>query len=312
VITFLLAISVLGWFAKFAQNEYGETLIAVSYLFVAILINAMAFKALKIWTLRIVYVFSFLIFLPYLLFLLPLQIDFTFQDYFFSIIAITTLLLCIIFPFLLLIFSFFKKIETDAFAFAEYVFLALIALGFFAKYNHLAGAGIYIIVGSSIFILYSFRGFDLLIKGIGSKQFLLSYDALIYLFCGFFSLAFCFKIQHWQGATILGIIGLFFLGFIIIGFIVKNKEVNLMWWQQRTWIRNYLFIAMALSAMVLTLNSTGNLPEGYSNKFPVAYYEMRSKGNSFTKEGIEYSKKAEIYKEAYFNFIDEQNQKENK
>jgi hypothetical protein len=110
VITFLLAISVLGWFAKFAQNEYGETLIAVSYLFVAILINAMAFKALKIWTLRIVYVFSFLIFLPYLLFLLPLQIDFTFQDYFFSIIAITTLLLCIIFPFLLLIFSFFKKI----------------------------------------------------------------------------------------------------------------------------------------------------------------------------------------------------------
>jgi hypothetical protein len=312
IITFLLVISIVGWFAKYAQNEYGETLIAVSYLFVSILLNFLAYKTLKGVFLRTIYALSFFIFLPYILVLFPNALNIEFQDSFYSIIILATFLLCIIFPFSLIIYTFFKKIKTDTFVFAEHIFLALIALGFFAKYNYLAGASIYIIVGSCIFILYFLKGLTLSIKGIVSKQLLINFEGLLFLFCGFFSLSFCFKIQHWPGASILGNIGLFCLALIILLYFLNRNKLNLVWWQQRPWLRNYIFIAMSISSIVLTLNSNGSIPDGYSNKFPNTYYQLRAKANNYTKEGIESANKAEIYKDAYFDFIDQQNRKDKK
>ena len=302
-IVLLLCICILGFFANWAQNDYGMNLVLFCLLGVGILlaISSVIYVGHKKYyreLLALCFLFPFL--LP-LFVSLELQIG---QIMFLSLSSV--LLQTLIIP----IFIFFseknKPLKTDWNSFYPSIFVSLFCLGNCLRMLHLPGASVVLVSSSFILIPYYSFAFRKLKSSFQTKSFADLFLVLLHLFNGTTILAYCFKLLHWPLGSILAnftVITLFLL--IISALLVKIKQQNLQaTWLSLPWVKRLIFVCFTLTSIHYFLRITDITPPLYSNEYPAALQELWGNANNITKEGKVSGKKAAAYYDNYLNFID--------
>lgn len=301
-IVFLLCICILGFFANWAQNDYGMKLVMFSLLFLGILLAC--FSILQIQHQKIIktlFTFCFIF-----LFLLPFLVHLNFQVNIILIIAsIFLLLLTLFLPFALFIFDKKSQEKTNWGSFYPAIFVALFCLGNSLKLLHMPGASVVLVSSSFIIFPYYTFAFRRIIRSFQIRSNTEFFLGILHLFIGTNILAYCFKIQHWPyGNSIAAATILMLLLLVIITIVLAFKKQYLQnAWFTLPWVKRLIFVCFTITSIHYFLRITDITPALYSNEYPAALQDLWSNANNITKEGRENAKKAEIYNDNYLNFI---------
>jgi hypothetical protein len=309
LIILLLCICVLGFFANWAQNEYGLKLVGISLFGISLCFASLAFLFLQHKPgLRILLLF----FYSCLLFT-----TFFNASNLPSFVFIIAALLGIFGPqlFIPLVIALSESKTTNKTPLFEYscaTFLACFCLGNYFKIHQLTGAAI--LVSSSGFIIFPvlYAVVILMRKELMSKSIPASAKIFLLLFIATNILGYIFLTQHWPGAKIMVGISLSQLILLLVSLLLmKLKNINLTeWWASQIWILRLSLICLAITSTHYILRKNKLAPAIYSSEFPKALEALWEKSNSITKEGLENDKKADAYYQNYSNFLNNREAKE--
>ena len=241
--------------------------------------------------------------------------NYPYPEVIFSLLAILAVLCPI-----LLVPLIIKKTErnaerkTNIISYFLQVFLAMFCIANYFKLSHLKGAGPLLVL-SGIIIFPAFMEAILSFKqGIKERKLIFFVQSLMFLIIGFVVLAYIFMLQHWPGGKIFVYISttLLFFAFIIILLGKIKGDILLQWWKSLDGVVKTTFISFAITLSYYYLSRNNIAPKMYSNIYPPTLQEIVSKSNNITQEGKEYSARADVYTNNYFNFLDHRKEVENK
>jgi hypothetical protein len=311
LIIITLCITVLGFFANWAQNDYGMKLIGYCMLICSLLLFTKAFfhiqnsNAIKALYLLAMVCFTFLtVFNSYNL-----------PDIIFVIIAIIALFFPIlIIPICIKIIERSKEDKTPLFDYTFHVFLAMFCLGNYFKIYHFKGAGHLMATSGLIIFPTFFHAIIALKNGFKQKSVNSFIEAFIYLFVALDIVAFVFVTQHWPYGKVLIYISFVFAWLAIFSFLSGKfkKEIFLNRWKDLTWISKTAYFCFIIISAYYFLSRNNMAPKIYSNSLPPSLDEIFAKSNDITSEGKKFTKRKEIYIENYENFIDHRREAEEK
>ncbi|HRH02814.1 MAG TPA: hypothetical protein PLI68_01530 [Bacteroidia bacterium] len=303
-----LVFTVLGFFANWAQNDYGMKLIGFCMLIISACIWLICYLQLQLkQSIKI----TFLLTYAGLLFL-SLFNNANFPEellvacVLFSIFAPTILI-----PVLILISERKSPIKTNYQLYFTNVFLAFFCIGNYFKLNHLFGAGPVLTFSAFLFIPFFYFAFLKIKSSIILKN---SGDLLIgimHVFIAFNIVAFVFKTQHWPGGNALAYstVAIFVLLILIILFFTLKKQPFVPSFSALPWIKKTAFFCFALTCLFYVLRLNGLAPSFYSSEYPIALQELINNSNGITEVGLKNTKKAHVYLENYENFLDHRDKK---
>jgi hypothetical protein len=288
-IIFLLCLCVIGFFANFAQNDYGLKLSAISLMGVAGVLAINAWHSVK--TFKMVYGIALSIpFVSLIGIVSPVSLIVP--------LLISLLLLIILLP----VATFFKERKTETQSalgdYYEYLFIIFLLAGMFYKMFYLPGAGPMIILSVLILLLY-------VVRFVRNASWFKSSDGLskilFHLSLGILVCGIAFKQQHWPGANdLFAWSRIVFLLFILAAVWMVFKEKK----QLRTVfspLHTILFWCMGIILLHGVLRKAEWVPAFYNNQMPSAYYEIDSKANPITAEGRLFEER----KQQYLNYYEE-------
>jgi hypothetical protein len=302
IILLLLCTMLLGFFANFAQNGYGISIVGISIILLAFVIQISAISTLP--KNKIISIPTFLG-LP-----LFLVLAFLFENNIPDDLIMPIILFWFLYPFvspLILKRIHFKKTgeKINFFQYFELVFFALFCFGFAFKIQHWPLSSVLLVVSLFVIIPY-------LIHLI--KTFKNSSDGTIikiqYSFYHVFILAIIygaiFSIQHYVRAKALLLLPSMLLGLFLLSLIHpafrKNFSLSI---QKLRWFTSVVLVSFIVLTLHFWARRFDLVPKLYSNEYPQVYEELLANSNELTKEGIENKKKANLYYEEYSAFIDE-------
>lgn len=302
-IILLLCLCILGFFANWAQNEYGLKLVGIALFGISILFATMAYLAIQHKQLLRIFLLFFYACLLFTTFFNAASLP----KYIFVVAALLGIFGPQLFiPLAVALSERNTANKTSLFEYACASYLTAFCLGNYFKIHQLNGAAPLIV--SSFLII-----FPLFLKSVSqfrNKQTssLLQVMATIFmlLFIATNILGYIFLTQHWPGGKI--IVGVSFSLLLLLLFtilILKLKNTNLReWWTSQSWILRLSLICLSITSTHYILRKNKLAPAIYSSEYPKALQELWDKSNSITKEGIENEKKADSYYKNYNDFLD--------
>jgi hypothetical protein len=311
LIIITLCITVLGFFANWAQNDYGMQLIGYCMLICSVLLFTNAFIQLQnAKVIKAIYLFAMACYG----FLIVFN-SYKFPDVIFVIIAIIALFFPIlIIPICVKIIERTKENKTPLFDYTFHVFLAMFCLGNYFKIYHFEGAGPLMATSGLIIIPTFFYAIIALKNGFKSKSINSFIEAFIYLFVALDIVAFVFLTQHWPYGKVLIYISFIFAWLAIFSFLSGKfkKEIFMNRWKDLTWISKTAYFCFIIISAYYFLSRNNIAPKIYSNTLPPSLDELYAKANDITREGNEFTKRREIYITNYQNFLEHRKEAEEK
>lgn len=306
-----LGIMVVGFFANFAQNEYGMDMVVLCCVLLSILFYIKTYYLIK-------HKRYFNILLAFSLLCGFMQI-FSLGSHgadgiasgdvsvfvFIGAFSIFIFVPMIIVPLSLAIME--RKINTKTLT-VEYfanLFPAMFCLAIYMKNQSLAGAGIIMVLSGLIIIPFFISFLKYVIFAIKEKKTTQLLSGFSYLFLSCTLVAFVLKTQHWPGANLLlyGTFTLYGLILVIILYAYFFKKNLAPFWDNKSFTFKTLFITFSVTTVYVNLMRNEIAPEIYSNYRPKALQELISKANDFTTEGRINKKKVETYTSQYEDFL---------
>lgn len=288
IIIFLLCLSLIGFFANFAQNDYGAVLTAFCFWLIAGCFFAKSLNELRTYKGIMTFVF-FTYFMNFLLSFISEELT---AIAFISTIIITTL----IYPIAGMVIQRKDNNKTNWLLYFRYLFFGYLFFGIYLKELHFMGAGI--LMGLCLFQVFNYI-LELIymrkaiIKNSSSFiYFIFSLDVIALL------IATTFKIQHWPGAGLMFKLSPYLFLFLLISSIFafyKKHEI----------LQSFNTDAKILLVVITIINFHGVLrhfqivPKIYRNEMPTAYYEIDAKANDLTEEGRKYMILKNDFRDSY-------------
>jgi hypothetical protein len=300
----------VGFFANFAQNDYGLAMVPYAMLIIGVLlIELLRHSIIK---------YKKLGFSLYLMVFFPVLSMFIYvydKGDTYLIVSSGVLMLGFLYNLLVVptvIYFKEKNTKVDKVNFINYfelIFLCLIPIAIYLKSNHLIGGGI--LMGTSMLILipYFFNIIKKLKEFLQHKSSLFLFHILVYLYISLSLLGTVFKMQHWPGSNLLTIITLSVLCITILMYIyqklLKKEELNL--FQSLQPISKIVFVTFCVTGIWLALKFADLAPGVYSDELPSAMQTLKANANDVTIEGKEYQRRYNIYKQNLDKFVYERN-----
>lgn len=311
-IIFLLCLMLIGFFANFAQNDYGMELIIFCCGLVSLSFYIKTFYQIiskKIF--NAIFAFSFLCGIYIVFFVNGMEgasrISFGHNNFFVFITAYIIFIFApsIIIPLLIVIKERKFKEKTISSNYFTSLFSAMFCLGIYMKEYKLAGASIVLILSGFIILPMLISFFKSMYSYIKAKNAIFLLLGFSKLFIGSTFVAFIFKTQHWPGSNLLlvctfGLLGLNFI-LIMVNYYLKSNMNQL--WTEQTFTTKTLFLCYTVTTVYVNLMRNDILPKVYSNNKPKALQELIIGSNDFTVEGRTTKKKAQLYADQYENFL---------
>ena len=305
LIIFFLCLCVVGFFANFAQNDYGLTMVNYSLLAVAVLfIDMMRLSIIK---------YKIAGYFIYLMVLYPVMAVFVdLQDIsegFFMVSLAGFIYSAIVLPVVL----FFKerKLGSAEISFLNYyelLFLSVLLVGFNLKSNNYAGAGVLLSL-SMLIVFPTFIRLIQLIKLLISGQYISAvFQLLVCVFITLTIVSTVFKLEHWPGANSLLYIcrPIMFISVLLLLFITYLKKEIRPFTHINPGIK-IAYFSFCVTILWVSLYYAGVAPSVYSDRYPKGMQMLGAQKNGFNAEGREVGRKYEIYIENLEHFEEEQN-----
>lgn len=318
LIIFTLCLMLVGFFANFAQNNYGMELVVLACLGLSFL-----FFIKTSFLLEHKPKFKWLIIIPVLGLLLSFSMQFFFQATSDSNMHIDGLIYLVVFLCSVLSILLFTLVvipiglayterkrdsKTLSLQYFECIFSALFCFSIYLKHNHLMGAGVVLILSGFIVVPYFYNIIKLLKIILKQKNYSLINTVFLYLFLSFIFVGYIFKSQHWPGANFwvnnAFILLLVILGCNLLAYLFKFSFQ--LWGTKKSYMTQLLFVCFCITSSYMILRRNLIAPDIYSNEFPKAYQDLRDQANNITIEGKKFAKLVSIYEEDYDRFIHEQ------
>jgi hypothetical protein len=310
LIIFFLCLCIVGFFANFAQNDYGMAIVPYAMLIIGVLMLELLRYTIIEYK-KLGYSLYIMIFFPVLSMFIYVYDK---GDTYFIVSSIALffgyLHNLILVP--LVIYFKERKTRTPKVNFRNYfelIFLCLIPIAIYLKANHLIGGGILLGTSMLIVIPYLFSIVKVLRAFAVNKSSLHVFQTLAYLFISLSVLGTVFKQQHWPGASLIAFITLIvlFISIFIVIYqkLVKKKIGNL--FESMQPITKIVFGTFCVTGLWLSLKFFDLAPAVYSDEDPSAMQWFIANANDFTKEGKEYQRKYDIYKQNLDKFGLERN-----
>jgi hypothetical protein len=306
-----LCVTVLGFFANWAQNDYGMQLIGYCMLVCSALLfthaflqlqSANAVKALYIFTMAC---YGFLIIFN----------SHKFPDVIFvSASTIALFFPIIIIPIAIKMSERKQEHKTDLFYYVVHVFLAMFCSGNYFKIYHLTGAGPLIVMsGFIVFPLITHALFEIK-NGLKNKSINYFTSAFIHVFVGLDIVAFIFITQHWPGGKELIYTSFVFAWLAIFAFISGKFKIEMIKdrWNYLNFISKTAYFCFIIISAYYFLSRNNIAPKIYSNTLPPSLDELYAKENEITKEGKLFAKRKKVYETNYYNFLEHRQEAEEK
>jgi len=304
-IIFLLCLCIIGFFANFAQNDYGLTLVGLSLLFIGFLFLLKAYILIKhLKPQRLMMIYSIGCFIAISNFWMIIKVDAIFFIMLFSIMFIPTFII----PFYTKYKERKKEEKSIQLDYFESVFITYMCLGYYLKMNHLNGATVVLVISVFIVIPYTIRVIKLLISSIRNNRLLDFSNALVFLFIELDLAALAFRGMHWKGSKQMAYFALMCLILLIITLLIDTiKKQSIKFWWLSIKFNQKLFLIVFIVVSVRWVLSINDLaPNVYSNEHPKGFQNLLDNSNSISAEGINYGKKADVYEKFYFQFLEHQ------
>jgi len=301
-----IAITILGYFANFAQNDYGiKYLVSYSLIGIFTIFNIYIFKAItsKVKSLTVGHIIFISLCILYYFFcafklllpdeiVIPLFVILTFSPHIFTIY-----------------YSFIYRKNKQLFVGAmPSIFFEIFLISIFIYTTSLLGSvrfigfGVLLVTcGISLPIFYITMFFVTLFKknkSINEKLII----AIPYLYLTFALIGFVFKVQHWPGAIIF----VYFSLIVVVCFSIYSMFVfkKLFALQSMDTIRKLTFVSCAIMGLYRYAAKNEIVPNIYSDEYPEAMEELRLKGNTVTTEGRAYEARFDKYRKNMNIFFD--------
>lgn len=310
LIIFLLCLCLVGFFANFAQNDYGMELVPFTMLFIGILILELLRRSLSNFK-KLGYLIHLMIVFP----ALSVVIWVYDKGDIFMIVSVVTMLLGFIFNLFILpltIYVLKKKTNTNEFSFSKYYelfFLSLLPISIYLRANHLIGGGVFLTSSMIVTLPYLYQIFQHGKLIFSNKSMSSFFQISVYLFVCSSITGTAFKLQHWPGANMITkiTIVLLFVSLALLTLnIVLKKQINILFNSLST-ITKIVYFSFCTSGVWLILMFNDLAPEIYSDEYPTAMQYLKANANDITVEGIEFGKRHHVYKQNYEFFLQEQN-----
>jgi hypothetical protein len=300
LIIFFLCLCVVGFFANFAQNDYGISIISISLIALGSILSVAAYRLIKHkkWQ-KIFFLINII-----LLFILIVPYEFDIHDTLFSAMLIYIMFIpTLIIPVITQIEE--RKLENKIpiLSYYEYIFLAYLCIGYYMKISHLQGASIAFVAAFFIVIPYFTKIIKLIVIGIRDANIFDFSNAAFYLFIALIIDAAVFGRMHWKGAKYFAYISFVSYGLMVISLLIakyKGKQFST-WWMSKSFINKTCLICFSITSIYWVLMRHDMAPMVYSNEMPKAYVQLLDNANIISKEGKEYQKRADLYEDHYLN-----------
>jgi hypothetical protein len=310
LIIFFLCLCVVGFFANFAQNDYGLAIVRYAMLIIGVLMLELLRHTIIEYK-KLGYSLYIMIFFPVLSMFIYVYDK---GDTYFIVSSIALffgyLHNLILVP--LVIYFKERKTRTPKVNFRNYfelIFLCLIPIAIYLKANYLIGGGILLGTSMLIVIPYLFSIVKVLRAFAVNKSSLHVFQTLAYLFISLSVLGTVFKQQHWPGANSISPIALSFLFFSILMALYqklfKKEKGNL--FESMQSITKIVFVTFCVTGLWLSLKMIDLAPAVYSDDDPTAMQLLKANANDFTAEGKEYKRRHIIYEKNIDKFVHERN-----
>lgn len=316
-IIFLLSIMVIGFFANFAQNDYGMFLVVICCLCLSFLFFS------KTYLLVHKPFFKLLLLIPLLSLLLCFIMQFFFRasndslmhvnHVFFLVVYVCASICLMLFSLLIIPLSIFiserKKVsKTIDLQYFETVFLGLFSFSIYLKSSHLMGASVILVLSGLVLVPYIFVIIRMLVYIWKEKNFSLINTINLYLFVCLIFVAYIFKSQHWPGAKNLVDLSFFQLIVLLIWSTISHFTISPFksWWPNLSFMSRLMGICFLITSCYMMLRKNDIAPNIYSNELPKAFQELKGQANNISLEGKKYAKLSSIYENEYDQFIHEQ------
>jgi len=310
-----LALMVLGFFANFAQNDYGMTLVGVSLATISFCFAVKIYidsKHTK-WLARFNAGFMVVVLVNFGMFGI-LEKTYSLPDVIIMPLEIISISYAALLAPIVNIFHYFKhkQLADSKNILSNYFgnnFFVLFCLGGASKCLQIQGVSIFLVLSGGLFLFFSLIvAFRYLINNIKTNITcaFLFFSLWLFLLSGI--LGMIFKIQHWPGANFLNsATGIIFILFLVLSityhFISKVSITNILKtelnWNIRLWFASCIIIQLWVFGRLVDIS-----PQFYSDNIPEAIYMLGEKANQFTKEGKEYIIKEKEFHNNYGNFLD--------
>lgn len=313
IIIFLLCVCLVGFFANFAQNDYGVPLVHYSLLAISLLFLDLMRISVAKYKLAGYFVYVMILYL-----LMPVFISTNNSAEFAEWIFVLTLFGGFLYNALVLpIALFFKerKYRNHDISFLMYyelLFLSLFTIALYSKYNSMMGASVMLTL-SMLIVVPGIVRLIKLIKLLLSGQYLTPvFQITVYLFVVLSIVGTTFKFQHWPYADSILYINLpvLFLSFSLWLFMTFRKEKSRMPFSHTSPAVKTAYFAFSLTIFWLATHLIGVAPSVYSDRYPKGMQMLGANANNVTKEGREFGRRYDIYEENLDRFVEEQNKAE--
>jgi hypothetical protein len=294
LIIFLLCVSLIGFFANFAQNDYGAVLTAISFWLIA---GCFFIKALNEVTFfkKVLGIALFLFFISFILNFISEEI---LVFIYFSLLVFITF----IYPVIGWLRQRNQAEKINWILYCKFLLFGFIFLGIYLKELHFFGAGILLslsLLQVVIIFIEILKNRKEIIKNIsGIIYFIFSLNVITLL------IATTFKIQHWPGSLkMFQLSPYLFLTLIIVYIYAVLKK------QQA--FQNFNIDNKIILVLIAIINIHGVLryfqivPKIYRNDMPTTYYEIDAKANDLTGEGRKYMSIRNDFKVSYEALVEE-------
>jgi hypothetical protein len=196
----------------------------------------------------------------------------------------------------------------------ELIFLCLIPISVYLKFNHLIGGSILMSISMLIVIPYFLNIIIRFKDFLHNKSSLSAFQISVYLYISLSVLGTVFKMQHWPGASLITVITLSILLISILILIYQklvNKEKSNLFESMQP-ITKIVFGTFCVIGVWLSLKFVDLAPAVYSDEDPTAMQWFKANANDFTKEGKEFQRKYDVYKQNLNKFGIERNKESRK
>jgi len=296
----LMFIIVFGFFANFAQNEYGLTLALYSLLtcmliFIADTIYYRIKEKPTIPKKERSKVSRWLYNLSPIVALICISIEIIFVSDEFNIPDLTLMLTSFAAVIITFVYSSIYRPQ-----FYESLFLVLFCIGMLFKNLHYPGAGVLMVIACMGLVIYFYTIGTIQYKEIKKENKWLAISVFCFLqILSISFLGFMFKMMHWPGANMANPIITVFLMFILIPIVIRKKfrfkGTRIVLWDRIKIIKGnskLLFLFFSLSSIWWILLVADIAPNLYSITYPNAMYKFPENND---KEFIIYRKNYMIF-----------------
>jgi hypothetical protein len=310
LIIFFLCLCVVGFFANFAQNDYGMAIVPYAMLIIGVLMLELLRHTIIEYK-KLGYSLYIMIFFPVLSMFIYVYDK---GDTYFIVSSIALFLGSIHNLIIVPLFIYFSERKTNTPKvnlknYFELIFLCLVPVAVYLKFNHLFGGGV--LMGASMLIVIPYL-LNIIIKFkefLHNKSGLYAFQIFVFLCISFSVLGTVFKMQHWPGATLIAVITLSILLISILILIYQklvNKEKSNLFESMQP-ITKIVFGTFCVTGLWLSLKFVDLAPAVYSDEDPTAMQWFKANANDFTKEGKEFQRKYDVYKQNLNKFGIERN-----